>query len=233
MYSIDHNIKLPVDSKTIVWKYLDLSKFVDLLLNRKLFMSRSDKFEDQYEGTFSEPTFEEIRKLSIDNPDFLDYYKTRRKNVVISSWHINEYESFAMWQIFTQKSEGLAIQSTLERLQKALIPETTYVQHIGEVNYIDYKKEYIPFDNAFFPFLFKRKSFQYEREIRIISDVTQHNLIIDNGLKIEIDLNQLIEKIYIHPKSENWYKNLVIELVKRLDFDFEIEKSDLESDILI
>ena len=233
MYSIDHNIKLPVDSKTIVWKYLDLSKFVDLLLNRKLFMSRSDKFEDQYEGTFSEPTFEEIRKLSIDNPDFLDYYKTRRKNVVISSWHINEYESFAMWQIFTQKSEGLAIQSTLERLQKALSPETTYVQHIGEVNYIDYKKEYIPFDNAFFPFLFKRKSFQYEREIRIISDVTQHNLIIDNGLKIEIDLNQLIEKIYIHPKSENWYKNLVIELVKRLDFDFEIEKSDLESDILI
>ena len=57
--------------------------------------------------------------------------------------------------------------------------------------------------------------------------------MIDKGLKIEIDLNQLIEKIYIHPKSENWYKNLVIELVKRLDFDFEIEKSDLESDILI
>jgi hypothetical protein len=119
MYSIDPNINLTVDSNTIVWKYLDLSKFVDLLLNRKLFMSRSDKFEDQYEGTFSEPTFEEIRKLSIDNPDFLDYYKTRRKNVVISSWHINEYESFAMWQIFTQKSEGLAIQSTLGRLQKS------------------------------------------------------------------------------------------------------------------
>ncbi len=58
MYLIDNNIKLPIDSNTIVWKYLDLSKFVDLLLNRQLFMSRSDKFEDQYEGTFSEPTFE-------------------------------------------------------------------------------------------------------------------------------------------------------------------------------
>jgi hypothetical protein len=233
MYHIDRNIKLPTDPNTIVWKYLDLSKFVDLLLNRKLFMSRSDKFEDQYEGTFSEPTFEEIRKLAIDNPEFLDYYKTHRKNVVISSWHINEYESFAMWQIFTQKNEGLAIQSTLGRLQKALLTDVTYQQHIGEVNYIDYKKEYIPFDNAFFPFLFKRKSFQYEREIRIISDVSQHHLNIDNGLKIDIDINQLIEKIYIHPKSENWYKNLVIELVKRLDFDIAIEKSDLESDILI
>jgi hypothetical protein len=152
---------------------------------------------------------------------------------VISSWHVNEYESFAMWQIFTQKSEGLAIQSTVGRLQKALNPELFYEQHIGEVNYIDYKKEYIPFDNAFFPFLFKRKSFQYEREIRIISDVTSNNLTIDNGLKIDVDINELIEKIYIHPKSENWYKNLVIELVKRLDFNFTIEKSDLESEILI
>ncbi|HMI08503.1 MAG TPA: hypothetical protein VK528_13220 [Flavobacterium sp.] len=233
MYVNNNNIRLPENPDTIVWKYLDLSKFVDLLLYRKLFMSRSDKFEDQYEGTFSEPTFEEIRKLSADNPDFLDYYKTRRKNVVVSSWHINEYESFAMWQIFTQKSEGLAIQSTLKRLQQSLDVEKIYEQHIGAVNYIDYKKEYIPFDNSFFPFLFKRKSFQYEREIRIITDVSSHNLTIDNGLKIDIGINELIEKIYIHPKSENWYKNLVIELVKRLGFDFIIEKSDLESDILI
>jgi hypothetical protein len=233
MYLNNPNIKLPQDSDTIVWKYLDLSKFLDLLLSQKLFMSRSDKFEDQYEGTFSEPTFEEIKKLSINNPDFLNYYKTHREKVAISSWHINEYESFAMWQIFTQNSEGLAIQSTVKRLQNALAPEKNYKQYIGEVNYIDYKKEYIPFDDLFFPFLFKRKSFQYEREVRIITDVTDSNIKLNDGLKINVDITQLIEKIYIHPKSENWYKNLVIQLVKQLGFDFEIEKSDLESDILI
>jgi hypothetical protein len=233
MYLNNPNIKLPQDADTIVWKYLDLSKFLDLLLSRKLFMSRSDKFEDQYEGTFSEPTFEEIKKLSTNNPDFLNYYKTHREKVAISSWHINEYESFAMWQIFTQNSEGLAIQSTVKRLQDALIPEKNYRQYIGEVNYIDYKKEYIPFDDLFFPFLFKRKSFQYEREVRIITDVTENTIKLNDGLKINVDITQLIEKIYIHPKSENWYKNLVIQLVKQLGFDFEIEKSDLESDILI
>lgn len=233
MYVHDAKITLPQDPDTIVWKYLDLSKFVDLLLYRKLFMSRSDKFEDQYEGTFSEPTFEEIRKLSENNPGFLDHYKARRKNIVVSSWHLNEYESFAMWQIFTQKHEGLAIQSTIGRLQKALAPEATFAQVVGEVNYIDYKKELIPFEDSFFPFLFKRKSFQYEREVRIITDVTPHKLSIDNGLKIDIDIEAMVERIYIHPKSENWYKNLVIELVKRLGFDFHIEKSDLESDILI
>ncbi|HCF02938.1 hypothetical protein [Flavobacterium sp.] len=233
MYITSPNIKLPEDPDTIVWKYLDLSKFLDLLLSKKLFMSRSDKFEDQYEGTFSEPTFEEIKKLAINNPEFLNYYKTHREKVAISSWHINEYESFAMWQIFTQNSEGLAIQSTIGRLQKALKPETNLKQYIGQVNYIDYKKEYIPFDDLFFPFLFKRKSFQYEREVRIISDTSDTAITINDGIKINVDISQLIDKIYIHPKSENWYKNLVIELVSKLDFDITIEKSDLESDILI
>ena len=233
MYKNNPNSTLPENLDTIVWKYLDLSKFLDLLLSQKLFMSRSDKFEDQYEGTFSEPTFEEIKKLSENNPEFLDYYKSKREKVIISSWHINEYESFAMWQIFTQNSEGLAIQSTVKRLQNALIPEKNYDQFIGEVNYIDYKKEHIPFNDAFFPFLFKRKSFQYEREVRIISDVSSNKIAINDGLKINVDINQLIEKIYIHPKSENWYKKLVIELVEKLGFDIEIEKSDLESDILI
>jgi len=232
MYKNNPNISIP-DPDTIVWKYLDLSKFLDLLMSQKLFMSRSDKFEDQYEGTFSEPTFEEIKKIAENNPEFLDVYKTQRKNVIISSWHINEYESFAMWQIFTQNSEGLAIQSTIGRIQESLHLENQFEQHIGEVNYIDYKKEYIPFDDDFFPFLFKRKSFQYEREVRIISNLSAHNLNINEGVKIDVDINKLIEKIYIHPKSENWYKNLVIQLVKQLGFDFKIGKSDLESDILI
>ena len=78
MYITSPNIKLPEDPDTIVWKYLDLSKFLDLLLSKKLFMSRSDKFEDQYEGTFSEPTFEEIKKLAIE-----DYRKSRQyKNLL-------------------------------------------------------------------------------------------------------------------------------------------------------
>ncbi|OIQ22144.1 MAG: hypothetical protein BM557_01855 [Flavobacterium sp. MedPE-SWcel] len=232
MYVSQKNITLP-EPDTIVWKYLDLSKFLDLLLCKQLFMARADKFKDQYEGTFSEPTHGEMKKIAQGNPEFLQRYKRHRQKVVISSWHINEYESYAMWQIFTQNSEGLAIQSTVGRLQEALAPDNKYEQHIGAVNYIDYKKEFIPFDDMFFPFLFKRKSFQYEGEIRIISDLTKHDETINDGVKIDVDINRLIEKIYIHPKSENWYKNLVFQLMEELGFNFTIEKSDLESDILI
>ncbi len=231
MFSENHKLHIPSDD-TIIWKYLDLSKFLDLLLSERMFMARSDKFEDQYEGTFSEPTYEEIKKLLADNPDYLDAYKSKRKNIVISSWHANSYESYAMWQVFTKNNEGLAIQSTIGHLKKSLI-EPKVKQYIGEVNYIDYKKEHIPFDDDFFPFLFKRKSFQYENEIRVITDVTPLGLHVNEGVKIEVNINQMIERLYIHPKSENWYKKLVIEAVNRLGYHFEIEKSDLESDILI
>ena len=56
---------------------------------------------------------------------------------------------------------------------------------------------------------------------------------VNEGVKVLIDINQMIERLYIHPKSENWYKKVVIEIVERLGFEFHIEKSDLESDILI
>ena len=134
-------IELHLNDETIIWKYLDLSKFLDLIISRKMFLSRSDKFEDQYEGTFSEPTFEEIKLLLNDNPKYLDHYKARRKDIVISSWHTNPYESFAMWQIFTKNNEGLAIQSTIGRLKKSILNQERDINlHIGEVQYIDYKK---------------------------------------------------------------------------------------------
>lgn len=231
MFKENKELHIP-DDNTIIWKYLDLSKFLDLLISKRLFMARSDKFEDQYEGTFSEPTYEEIKKLLEDNPKYLDAYKSKRKNIVISSWHANSYESYAMWQVFTKNNEGLAIQSTVGRLKKSLT-EPKANQYIGEVNYIDYKKEHIPFDDDFFPFLFKRKSFQYENEIRVITDVSHLDMQVNEGVKVEADINKMIERLYIHPKSENWYKKLVIEVVNQLGYHFAIEKSDLESDILI
>jgi hypothetical protein len=72
---------------------------------------------------------------------------------------------------YSRKTQRTGHQSTIGRLQNALAPENNYKQFIGEVNMIT--KEYIPFDDMFFPFLFKRKSFQYEREVRIISDVAE------------------------------------------------------------
>src|SRR5690606_17520977 len=82
MFQENQKLQIPQD-ETIVWKYLDLSKFLDLLLSNRMFMARSDKFEDQFEGTFSEPTYEEIKKLLADNPKYLDAYNLNEKRLLL------------------------------------------------------------------------------------------------------------------------------------------------------
>jgi hypothetical protein len=58
---------------------------------------------------------------------------------------------------------------------------------------------------CFFRFYSRRKAFNTSVK-RIISDVAESNITLNDGLKINVDIDQLIQTIYIHPKSENWYK---------------------------
>ena len=46
-YETDYEI--PNDD-TVIWRFLDLAKFVSLLKEKALYMTRADKFEDQFEG---------------------------------------------------------------------------------------------------------------------------------------------------------------------------------------
>ena len=40
---------IPEDD-SVIWRFLDLAKFISLLKDSALFMTRADKFEDQFEG---------------------------------------------------------------------------------------------------------------------------------------------------------------------------------------
>ena len=43
----------PIKDSTIIWRYLDLAKFLDLLENQFLFFCRADKFSDPLEGSLN------------------------------------------------------------------------------------------------------------------------------------------------------------------------------------
>jgi hypothetical protein len=80
------------------------------------------------------------------------------------------------------QNTGTGHQSTIGRLQNALAPENNYKQFIGEVNYIDYKNTSLL--TICFSVFIQEKSFQYEREVRIISDVAESNITLNDGLKL-------------------------------------------------
>ena len=45
-----------LDPEENLWRYLDLGKFLELMNSRSLYFTRSDKFEDRFEGTVNRHT---------------------------------------------------------------------------------------------------------------------------------------------------------------------------------
>ncbi|NOU47190.1 MAG: hypothetical protein HOO86_09025 [Bacteroidales bacterium] len=242
----------PDDENVKVWRYMDFTKFISLIVTRKLYFARADRFDDPFEGSWPKinvdarkPLFkhlpeEDQRKrlegFSYINKRFLRYH-------ALNCWHENEYESAAMWKLYLKSDEGIAIQSTYKLLKNSILDNETVL--IGKVKYIDFEKEFIDARNGFSAFLHKRKSFEHEREIRAIvtrfppsvedeppSNCETLNLKIDtifDGIPIKVDIKTLIQKIHVAPNTPTWLYDLVKEVLEKYGYDFEVIHSQMDS----
>ena len=88
-------------------------------------------------------------------------------NFCIFCWHENDYESAAMWKLYSDLENGIAIQSTFKNLKECFFEDEPDVV-IGKVEYLNYNEDSIPWGNKLYiykPFMYKRRSFEYENEI--------------------------------------------------------------------
>jgi hypothetical protein len=216
----------PRNRNAKIWRYMDLAKFTWMLENKALFFANFKTFDDPFEGRFpketnmSEYIAKQIEASIHDHETF------------INCWHMNEAESVAMWKLYSdlELSEGVAIQSTYKNLRECLsTPKEKDDIKIGVVKYSNVAKfKYI---SVFHPFIYKRKSFDYEREIRAIlflqndydkSKSDNHNPDDEpkyrKGVPIEIDLNKLIENVYISPKAHECFEKVVKTLLENYEF---------------
>ncbi len=228
------------DDETIIWRYVDFTKFISYLVRNALFFVRSDKLFDRYEGKYTEvdvKLWEKILKPKIKMKQ-TEVYDEFRKSVNLSSWHMNENESAAMWEICLQSNEGVTIQSTFKRLKDSFNPHKEDEIHIGKVKYVDYRKDSIPKGNIFNPSLYKRKAFEHERELRAVimkfapqeETIGKHILYVDPkwfGIHVKTDLNILIDKIVVSPNVPDWFIDLVISIVKKYELNKKVEPSEL------
>ena len=146
---------------------------------------------------------------------------------------MNEYESAAMWKLYLKSNEGIAIQSTYKDLRSCLPDDA----EISTVRYIDYKKSFLPDTNLYIPFVYKRKSFEHEQELRAIilnidSEVWKKGSWPDAqavSKNIKIDLNALVNRVYLAPYSEKWFEDIVRDVTKQYGFsNIKIHRSPLE-----
>ncbi|MEB9411393.1 hypothetical protein P4J00_28325 [Bacillus cereus] len=230
-----------------IWRYMDFTKFMSLLDKKELYFSRADKFSDKFEGTFPKAN-REMRDLTFEKDFGLlrgtsltqslnAMYKKYREYVFINCWHMNEYESAAMWDLYVGGSEGIAIQSSFDRLEKA-IEDCPQKIRFGKVEYRDFNKAPVSIDNAIDMFIYKRKSFEHECELRamhilpFVKNVAgwadlEAESPVEHGLGISCNIEILIEKIYISPTAPPWFEELVRSMCGKFNLVDCVFKSEL------
>ena len=193
-----------------LWKYLDFTKFVSLLNSASLYFARADQLLDPYEGSYPLTDHEQVRKQAF-----------------LNCWHQSEYESAAMWELYAQKNEGLAIVSTFDKLAESFAKDNGHDIFFGQINYIDYSLIKKPSSDPIKPFAYKRKSFEHEKEVRAIIHCRDTNKCRYKGIFIPIKIGRVIDRIYVAPYAEDWVVDLVKSLLAKYSLAIPVVKSRL------
>jgi len=245
--------RTPTDPHIKIWRYINFAKYVAFLETSALYFSRVDRFKDPWEGAISPANIELLRSM-IDTsglPGGFDQWKKgylaqqeqQRKWIYVNSWHMNEVESAAMWELYGQRNEAIAIQSTYEKLANSLPAEVENLGQfspedntaeleffspqilVGEVQYVDYVQEAIPELSVATTSMYKRASFEHERELRAVIaglppatkasptgelGVARYDLKnLEMGRLVKVSVESLVEKVVVAPQAEAWFRELV------------------------
>lgn len=238
---------------------MDTAKLLSLLDKGALYFSRLDKLcqLDPFEGSYTSANVA-INQLAFDqlpNEWKLSQIKTasdwqqiqrshrlvresvkqQRQYTFVNSWHVQAYESAAMWSQYLRSQDGIAIQSTHGRLCDCFKNYTDYSVFIGMMRYLDYEREIISMDSVFGPYLSKRRSFEHEKELRCMiwtlengkNELNNNKFKDVDGIYVPVDLPVLIQKIYIAPTAPAWFRETISAIIQRLGFKIEVCQSDL------
>lgn len=220
----------PVTKYTKLWRYMDFPKFLSLLDDSAIFFARADSFEDPYEGELPKGNValrNFVKSKSSSTGDNLPQ-AADKKTVMISCWHMSTYESAAMWKLYGQANQAICITTKYAKLKNQLVKGA----HIGLVRYVDHNRAWVPENNIYYPYMFKRKSFEHEKEVRALIDINlldQEDLFLktEHGFKNRVDLNTLIDEIYVDPSASEWFFQLVKSVVAKYNIKAPVKKSPL------
>jgi hypothetical protein len=221
----------------LLWRYMDFTKFVSMLVNEGLYLSRMDRLGDEYEGWIPEPKPK-------PNPGFFGesdmtrqkelrlQWQQYRKRLYVSCWHANDVQSDAMWKLYSKGIGGVAIRTTCRKL-KASLEKTKKKLWLYEVVYDDIEKSRYYITSPFRACMTKRKPFEHEKEVRLLwydsesSEQCGKNAKFSGGFFVECNLSILIEKIIISPNEKTWFVKIVEDVLKKYGVKKDVEPSDL------
>lgn len=234
----DHEVFFPPPENRTIWRYIDFTKLVSLLETQKLFFARADQFEDPYEGTWSGAGVRLLRDPAQNGglppqavEQLIAFSGVQQREMFISCWCMNEHESAAMWKLYLQSNEGVAIRTDNNTLAE-ILEAAPLNAGISVVQYIDYENTPIPFRNGFFPFVHKRLSFAHENELRAViwrvDHINEPKIPVDStSVSVDVSPAQLIKAIHVSPTAPKWFGELVEQVARRYNLQVPVIRSSL------
>ncbi len=224
----------PKDCDT-VWRYMSFEKFADILATESLFFTRADRYDDKFEGYVPQSTTLPHKPEVNPTVDRVD--SNFRQYIMCNCWHHGEEESMGMWDKYHLRNSGIAIKTTMGNLKNSL-PDKPNV-FIGKIKYIsNHNQIEMPMDVEIFlhyPYFYKRKPFEYEREVRAIIDIASlpQDAPYEFGTSLKIDLKTLIDEndeksqVIVSPHADKWVAGTLELIVERYGYQFSVNPSKL------
>ena len=245
-----------VSDESMLWRYMPFDRLKDIINRRALFFPKVTVYEDDpFEGSYnklSEDAYitwmlsdrpgetyesacaeikEHLNSKVANSKQFAEKFKDL---AIINCWHINNHESVAMWKLYSEYENGVAICTTYGNLKSSI---ESYRKPIygGKVRYIDINRDLISFGNVLAPFSCKRMSFSYENELRLVNIVDHDNYYNydwsteenPKGKFIPCEIKTLIQSIYTSPISYDEFTDLISMFLQENNLNFTIIKSDI------
>jgi len=256
-----HEVFEPPRPNARLLRYMNFTKFVSMLDTKALYFTRVDRLGDRFEGSMSRTNLrardaKDTRVIDAGRPELLRQWEQMRRwmpqQTFVNCWTRSGYESVAMWRMYVGDGNGVAIESNLRRLTESIHQEPRPV-FIGQVKYIDFDRDFIPEDNAMHPFTRKRRSFEYEKEVRALTSTMFAGIdgadvgVTDeaasstkrepvpvpppaSGLLVPSDLERLVRRVRVSPVSPSWFTELVDSVIRRYGFTFAVTQSDIDGE---
>jgi hypothetical protein len=225
---------------TIIWRYMTLEKFLDIILSSHLYFTNTSMMTDRNECEI--PKGNEKQFFSQNETESISQwcdFHDRKRSSFINCWIINRFESYAQWKIYLGGAKnGVAIKTNIKNLitavNKTLNPfdETIYA---GKVKYTDFIKSDLCIEELITT---KNHFYAFENEFRLIilrepefeQGLTENKLKIIDGIQVTVDPLVLIDEIYVSPFGGSYFRKILESTIREIrpNFASRIKKSEIK-----
>ncbi|NQT27036.1 DUF2971 domain-containing protein [candidate division KSB1 bacterium] len=220
-----------------IWRYIKLNRFLDMIKDNMVHFASANQFDDLFEGAVAVQAYDFPVDPRYSEMDYTERaFFALKRLTKINCWHIEDYESAAMWQLYSDQGKGVAIVSTPRKIDNFLTSYKIKPEYKdenlwgGNVNYVNLLEEHLDV-GMLERFYFKHNAFSWEKEFRCVVSLRYAEesgcQIPEFGIFLKANLLELIERIHIGPSIQPEQREKIFKECEKFELDDRIIVSSL------